>query len=100
MEPVTAQKINDLRSRILANEAAGKPLNEGIPDAELKEALNALRARRATITQAAPKKAGGKPGRIALPDTPIEQLNIGELFKRKKVAAESPPPAVEAPPKS
>lgn len=60
MEVHEAQKLNDLRKRMLENQAAGRPPHAGIDEEELREALNILRADRRNASVGAKPKAPKK----------------------------------------
>lgn len=50
MEPAEAQRLTDLRSRILENERAGRPAHFGIGAEELSAGLAVLRQNRAVAS--------------------------------------------------
>lgn len=63
LTPEQAQKITDLRSRMISNLAKGLPSHEGIDKEELRLAISYVRGARSTAaTKAAkPAKAGKAP---------------------------------------
>jgi hypothetical protein len=55
-----AQKVLDLRAKMLANIQIGKPAHEGLTQEEYRECLDAVRADRARATAAGVEKAKKK----------------------------------------
>ncbi len=60
MTPQDAQKLTDLRQKVLANVQAGKPSYEGIDPKELESALSLLRQPRAAGAAEGGKKTAAK----------------------------------------
>jgi hypothetical protein len=62
--PEEAQKLTDLRCKMLANIRAGKPKHEGLAAEEIKEALGFLRRNRTAAMANAEKKTKKAAGKV------------------------------------
>jgi hypothetical protein len=71
-----SQRIVDLRQRMLANVANGKPSSEGITPDELREAINGLRANRMV---AGARGGNAKAQKATKADTPASAETVKAL---------------------
>lgn len=64
--PEAAQKLTDLRSRMLENIKTGKPSHEGITEEDIKIGLSSIRSNRSAAAMSGGKAASKKKAKAAV----------------------------------
>lgn len=71
--PEQAQKLTDLRTKILENVQKGLSPNEGLTKEDIREALSYLRQNRSAAQAAGAAKAKGKKAKAAKPTVVVSE---------------------------